>query len=210
VLSIEHLKAVQFCAAFLLTGYRWRVCDERIDPSWCSPLQHDPWTKPLAGPFPSLCRSSGARGSQFPHPYCAVARQSTRSAAQGKFSQIKDNGLAVSPIPPWWVCQSSGFILTLEARLLPWVTRRPSLNAGMFCPRQRSGLAFGRSQSGWIGDSRAALWPAVLHCCVSEGICSAKCLKRRVSCWTPKGRFTFLNRHIVLFRKSISIFGPMQ
>jgi len=25
-----------------------------------------------------------------------------------------------------------------------------------------------------------------------------------------EGRFTFLNRHIVLFRKSISIFEPMQ
>ena len=61
------------------------------------------------------------------------------------------------------------------------------LNAGISCPRQRSRVAFGRSQSGWIGDSRASLWPVVLHCCVSEGICSAKCLKRRASCWTHKG-----------------------
>ena len=65
--------------------------------------------------------------------------------------------------------------------------RRLFLNAGISCPRQRSRVAFGRSQSGWIGDSRASLWPVVLHCCVSEGICSAKCLKRRASCWTHKG-----------------------
>ena len=107
-------------------------------------------------------------------------------------------------------CLLSGRILTLGDAVAVGQACRPSLNAGISCPRRRSRVAFGRSQSGWIGDSRASLWPAVLHCCVSEGICSAKCLKRRVSCWTSEGRFTFLNRHIVLFRKSISIFWPMQ
>ncbi|MEH3124914.1 hypothetical protein [Agrobacterium cavarae] len=45
----------------------------------------------------------------LPHPYFAVARQSTRRAAQGKFSQIKGNGLAVSPMPPGWgACYLAG------------------------------------------------------------------------------------------------------